>query len=105
MLRGKRKIKAITAVMATSEQEDIISPKESRSLYDEKVKLLTARYYYYNNKLKNYEKVLQMLEKEFFISTGRIADIIAKQIPVLHALRDQAPKREWFKTNWRHLTW
>ncbi len=46
-----------------------------------------------------------MLEKEFFISTGRIADIIAKQIPALQALRKQSPRREWFKTNWRHLSW
>jgi hypothetical protein len=106
MLRGKHKMKAINGAMEPGHQATFTNEGEGHTtLYDEKVRLLTARYYYHNNNLKNYEQALVALAKEFFISTGRIADIIAGQIPTLQALRKMAPKKAWFKSNWGHMVW
>lgn len=104
-MRGKRIIKELSTTILP---EQTLFPEKETSLYEEKVKLLTARYYYYLNVHEprmRYEEILTTLSKEFFVSTGRIADILTDNTDEILQLRKDAPKHSWFKLNWAYLVW
>lgn len=52
-----------------------------------------------------YDKILLALENEFFISTGRIADIIGEHETEVAKMRKDPPKKEWYKIQWSHIVW
>lgn len=104
MLRGKHKLKALTDSIQPAEQT-LLFPAEETTLYDEKVKLLIARYCFYLGNTPNYQDILTKLSKEFFISTGRIADILVSKSDEIKALKNNAPKQSWYKVQWAHLVW
>ena len=105
MTRGKHRLKAISRAIAPEQYTKTAATERPAKLYAEKVRLVAARYYYYTTLSKNYEEILRMLEQEFFISSGRITDIIEQQIPALKVLRKQAPDKQWFRKQWGHLKW
>lgn len=106
MLRGKRKLKDISTSVAPelfqeTKEEIVLSD------YEKKVELLTARYYYYLavNKQGNIVLILEKLQKEFFISSNQITNIIEKNTDSIKQLRAIAPKPDWFKSKWSHIVW
>jgi hypothetical protein len=105
-MRGIRKLKDINSAVGPT-QPVLVDPARDKNLYDEKVKVLTARYYYYQYlaKKRTYEDILTILENEFHISSRRIVDIINRQIPTIQELKKLAPARDWFKQQWGHFTW
>lgn len=102
-MRGIHTLKKIGNVI--NPQPSLFADKAEISLYEEKVKLIIARYYFFSTQHIKTDTILLKLQAEFFISTERLADIIAERVPDIQALRASAPKREWFKTNWAHLLW
>ena len=104
MTRGKQKLKQLSATIQP-EQVTLFPPPEETNLYDEKVKLLCHRYCFYLTNTAKRDEILNKLSKEFFISTGRIADILVEQTDTIKAIRTEAPKKSWFQMQWAHLVW
>lgn len=102
-MRGKRVIQQVAA--AINKEQGSLFPEPKTSLYEEKVKLLIARYYHYNEQQIKYDQILLKLQDEFFISTGRIADIISERVEDVKELRERKPEKKWFATQWAHLIW
>ena len=105
-MRGKRKLKNISNTVEPGQVTPFVATQE-KNLYNEKVKVLIARYYYYQYLAKKqaYEDILTKLENEFHISSRRIVDIIDGQIPAIQELKKRAPARDWFRQQWGHLMW
>lgn len=103
-MRGKHTLKKVSHLINPEQMPLFPQPAET-SLYEEKVKLIIARYYYFNTQNMRSEDILLKLQAEFFISTARIADIISERIPEIQALRKDAPKKDFFKIKWAHLVW
>jgi hypothetical protein len=104
-MRGTDKLKAISlGLFPDLEAQE--PDAENKTLYEEKKKAICARYYYYIcSKQGTYEDILQKLEKEFYISSRRIADIIGNETNTIAELREQKPQKSWFKSTFAHLVW
>ena len=72
MVRGVKKIKLLNENAITPPPEG----KGEASNYDNKTRCLIYRYIYHSSKIKKQDEILQTLQKEFFLSSGRIADIL-----------------------------
>lgn len=107
-MRGIHKLKKLTQ-STSNEQIALFPEQEEPSLYEKKVALLIARYCYFatlkGSEAMQYSDMLKKLEGEFFISTGRIADILTERAKEISDLRKQALKPSWFKIQWTHLVW
>lgn len=109
VFRGKHKI-SVLHQQVMPEQQATLFPEQQKTLYEKKVAAITARYFYYiTNKVDGksllQDEILIRLSQEFFLSTGRITDILVDNATEITKLRTQAPKPSWFKTNWAHLVW
>jgi hypothetical protein len=67
---------------------------------------LVDRYFFYGKYYGlSYNRILDELEKEFFISKGTIPDIISDNIDQLRSIKKVAPVRADLKKKWPHLDW
>lgn len=103
-MRGKHTLKKLGELLTPEDNSTILQPS-ANSLYEEKCKCIAARYYYYHSQKMNYEDILIKLQSEFYVSTGTIATIVTRNVEEVKKLREQAPKRSWFATQWAHLIW
>ena len=68
--------------------------------------LLLHRFYYYGKHTAwRYERILEQLSNEFFITERRIQDIIQEQQEQLRELRQEAPQPAAMRQRWPHLMW
>ncbi len=74
-------------------------------MYEKKVEAIVARYYYFLTNHVRYDEMLVKLSEEFFLSTGRIADILSEKTEAVQKLRQEPPPKKWFQTNWSHIIW
>ncbi len=109
-MKGGRTFHEITRSLIPElfpETADIATPKTA---YEKKVETITARYYYYSTNSKELgfattEDILKRLEDEFFVSAYWITNIIKNNTSVIQQLREQKPKKDYFKIKWAHLVW
>lgn len=104
MQRGKRKFQALNNSILPETQAALF-PQLPTNHYEEKVELLIARYTFYITNGTRRDEILSKLEKEFFISSGRISDILISKSDEIKKLQSEAPKPSWFKMKWTHLVW
>jgi hypothetical protein len=108
-MRGIRRISQLSQSV-TPDAQATLFPQPEPSLYQEKVELIIARYVYYlthgdGGILLKTEQVLTKLSKEFFISTGRISDILVEHADTIAKQRKEPRKIPWYKSKWTHLVW
>ena len=106
MQRGSRKIAQLTQSLFPEE----CSPEvDEKTLYEDKVQAICARYIYYVMQAKErkitYPDILKILEKEFWISSRRVADIICNNAPEIQKLRTNPPKKSSYQQHWSHINW
>lgn len=78
----------------------------SRTLIAERNQCLVARYYYYGQfSKKTYNKIIEQLSHEFFLSTVTITEIITEHMEVLDRLKEAKPVLSFFSDQWQHLKW
>ncbi len=108
-MRGKNRFKQLTKTIIPEDQPALFPVEEEISLHDKKVKLLIARYCYYitltGPEAMIYDNILKKLEEEFFISTGRIVDLLTENAEECNKLRKEAPKKAWYAIQWTHIVW
>lgn len=94
-------------ICATTILPQVSEETQTASLYDDKIELLVARYYYLRTveKSASNEEILVRMRAEFFISTNYIAILLSKHVGQIQQLRKEAPKKEWFRMKWAHLVW
>lgn len=83
----------------------VAAPTAEKSAHEKKVELMVARYYFYTTQQYAYDKILEKLASEFFLSTGRVADILVSKTEEIKKLRQTQPQKSWFATKWTHLLW
>ena len=107
MAYGKNKLASFTRSLFPDTVP--VPPTEDKNLYEDKINAICARYLYYimqpRDKRLTYDEVLKILEKEFWISTRRIADIIVNNEDIVQTLRKEEKPKSHFKTQWSHLVW
>jgi len=75
ILRGKHKHEKLIREISPT---DAITEVKGGKLIDKKYETLFYRYYYYSRLMKlKYADMITILENEFFISGGRIIDLVA----------------------------
>jgi hypothetical protein len=78
----------------------------SPELISKRNECLVSRYYFLGKFTDNrYNKILDTLEDEFFISTVTIPEIITENYELLVELKQKQPNRDYFKKKWPHLVW
>lgn len=90
------------------EAEPISKQKRGRNrdLHDQRNKCLIERYYYYGQVHRlNFVAILEILEKEFFVSKNTIPYLIGPHRSHLQKLKQEKPSLKYFKQNWPHLSW
>lgn len=103
-MRGRYKLREL------QETETHQPATGATTLYAEKIELICARYVYYNTfgidgKKPSIETTLSTLSREFFISTGRIADIITRNTEKVASIRKEKPEKKWYQQRWIHIVW
>jgi|GEM_PF-3064658 len=77
------------------------------SAYEDKVQAICARYVYYKQQrlpnLVTYDQILKKLEREFWLSSKQITNIICSNPKKVEEAKEK--KKEWFRINWAHLVW
>lgn len=64
----------------------------SKKLLEARNMLLISRYWFYINYSKlRFEKIMNCLEEEFFLSSARISDIISQDDKIIMNLRNEKP--------------
>ncbi|WP_333662276.1 hypothetical protein [Chishuiella changwenlii] len=83
-----------------------IKKGRNEHLIADRNKLLTARFYYYStlNGLK-FSKCLENLEKEFFISQSRIADLLAQHTDYISLLEKENYSLQTLKDYFPFMSW
>lgn len=102
-MRGKHTLKRLGETIAP--HTVLQAAPAEKTAFEKKVELMVARYYYYNTQGLHYDKILEKLSDEFFLSTGRVADILVSKTEEIKKLRQTQPQKSWFATKWTHLLW
>lgn len=87
---------------------DLKAQRKGRSaqLHTLRNECLVSRYYYYGKFTdKRYLTILEMLSREFFISTVTIPEVLNANFGLLNTLKEQQPKKAYFAKKWPHLVW
>lgn len=67
---------------------------------------LIDRYYFFGKfSDKRYNKIIELLSFEFFLSVVTIPEIITDNDTLLHNLKNKRPGASYFKKKWPHLVW
>jgi hypothetical protein len=105
MSKGLRKLKSITKDVHPAHPA-LFEPVIEATLNQERNKLLIARYVYYITcKPRNFTEILQLLQKDFFISGPRICDIIEEHTHEVKTLREQNHQVPYFQKLWPNFAW
>jgi len=103
-MRGKHLIKQISDEIIPQAPPALFP--EDKTLNDKRNELLIARYYFYLSERKHTtDMILLKLQEEFFISTGRITDILKEKTPAIQELRKQKPEKAWYRQLAAHFVW
>ena len=85
-----------------------IHQKKGRSadLHAKRNECLIDRFFYYGKYTANrYEKILQTLSNEFFLSVVTIPEVIDDNYAQLIKLKEHQPSKSFFVKKWPHLNW
>lgn len=75
-------------------------------LYIKRNELLIARFFYYGQFTNTrYEKILDILSEEFFLTTNTIPRVIQSNQDMLTVLVKAKPVKSFFTKKWPHLNW
>lgn len=78
----------------------------SRELIARRNECLITRYYFYAKfKEKRYDKILEALSAEFFLSDYTIPEIITANYAQLKGLHKEQPPISVFAKKWPHMVW
>lgn len=79
-------------------RSDVLNAKRNECLLD--------RYFFYGRFTdKRYEKILEELSSEFFLSAVTIPKIVDENLDKLIALKKEKPEKSFFQNKWPHLVW
>jgi hypothetical protein len=78
----------------------------SSNLIDQRDECLVSRYHYYLNFTeKRYNKILDDLSKEFFISPFTIQERLTENYDHVLKLNSEKPAKQYFAKKWPHFVW
>jgi hypothetical protein len=79
-------------------RSDVLNAKRNECLID--------RYFFYGRFTeKRYEKILETLSNEFFLSSVTIPKIVDENLDKLIELKKLKPEKSFFQNKWPHLVW
>ena len=84
-------------------------PKQRRGrnkdLHDLRNECLIDRYFFYGSQRLSYNAILDMISREFFVSTFTIPYLVGEHVHQLKQLKEEKPTVHYFKKKWPHLVW
>jgi hypothetical protein len=105
-MRGSSSL--FTDLLDTKVSASKIEKRKGRSadLIKARNECLVARYYFYLNfSERRYEIIVELLSKEFFISTVTIPELLSKNIQLLENFRKNKTDKTYFDKKYPHLKW
>ena len=96
----------IEASTASTGSATEVKKGRSAVLHAKRNECLIDRFFYKGKFFdKRYNKIIEELSHEFFISPVTIPEVISENYTQLLALKNQNPEKSYFVKKWGHLSW
>ena len=107
-MSSRGSITLFKAIFIETEEMPVVEKRKGRSelLNSKRNECLIDRYFFYGKfSALKYEKILENLSAEFFLSEVTIPKIVDEHLEKLVALKAQKPSKQYFQKKWPHLVW